>query len=195
MSALHYRTTPLLRPLVIAALLTPVTVSAAPRAALKQYPLYCAGLVVGISRMRDARRMYGEGLVVPNEAHGAGRYYVDPRRRVTLHVVTGVDDAVGELTYSRGVRLPAPHRGKVPAQAVAPRLTERETVQYGTRLGQSPEEVIRAYGKPGGDRKQGRSRLLRYQAGDRAMSHVLVYEAEFRFENDRLVSVRLYNGC
>jgi hypothetical protein len=161
---------------------------------LKQYPLYCAGLVVGISRMKDARRMYGEGLVVPNEGHGAGRYYVDPQRRVTLHVVTGVDEAVEELTYSAGVRLPAPHRAKVPPQALAPRLTARETVQFGISLGQSPQEVIRSYGKPASDRTQGSTRVLRYQADDTTMSHVLVYEAEFRFENHRLVFVRLYNG-
>src|SRR5438034_10603280 len=71
-----------------------------------EYPLYCAGMMVGVSSSEDVQRMYGRGLYVSNEGHegphGGGRYFVDPHHRVTLHIVVGGDDMVEKVSYRRG---------------------------------------------------------------------------------------------
>ena len=75
-------------------LLSSAGANAAPRVRAPEYPLYCAGIVVGMSTDRDVQRMYGPGLYVRDEGHGGGRYFVDRHRRVTLHVEIGVDKVI-----------------------------------------------------------------------------------------------------
>jgi hypothetical protein len=163
----------------------------------RRFPIYCAGIVVGMSTMRDAQRMYGEGFFVLGEGHGGGRYYVDPRNEVTLHLKSGVDDVVEAIEYTRGVRLPPSFQrpSAVPEQAVSGALTADERVQWGSRLGDSAASVLRHLGKPTEDLHDGNLRRLRYEEESESSPYLLFYEAEFRFENDLLVSVRIYNGC
>jgi hypothetical protein len=182
--------------LILTALLTPDHSVAAPQRPRVEYPLYCAGVVGGMSTDTDARRMYGDGLYVHDEAHGGGRYFVDPGHTVTLHTEIGVDGVIESVTYSRGVRLPGSKRRTrlVPRQAISTRLTSNERLWLGTRLGDKAAAVIREFGTPKKDTRSGASRVVRYEAERERMSYVLFYEAELRFQNDRLVSVRLYNG-
>src|SRR6266540_3072370 len=138
--------------------------TAAPRAKAREYPLYCAGIVVGMSTDRDVRRMYGSGLYVPGEGHGGGRYFVDPHRRVTLHVELGVDDVIDEVSYSRGILVPTRYRksGRVPSKAISPRLTPNEHLYLGIGLGERASYVIQQFGKPRKDTRGRSTRVLRY---------------------------------
>jgi hypothetical protein len=161
-----------------------------------QYPLYCAGIVVGMSTDEDVRRMYGDGLYVRDEGHGGGRYFVDPRHQVTLHVEIGVDRVIDSVSYSRGVHLPSGRRrpGAIPTKVVSTRLTPGEHLWLGIRLGETAPYVIRQFGKPAKDGRSRSIRVIRYAADYDNMAFVLDYEAEFRFRNNRLVSMSLYNG-
>ena len=162
----------------------------------REYPLYLAGLVVGMSSLRDAQRMYGEGFRVEDEGHGGGYYYVDTHRQVTLHVVTGVDRILEEISYERGVRLPAGSlkRGAIPQTATSPNLSAGEQLFPGYHLGDPPDGLLQSYGKAAKDVRTGRLRIIRYESDYKKMPYVLVYEAELRFEAGKLVFVRLYNG-
>jgi hypothetical protein len=157
------------------------------------YPLYCAGVTVGMSTKQDVLRMYGSGLSTPDEGHGGGLYYVDPKRQVTLHVEVGTDDEIESLSYSRGVHLPKQASVSV-AKAVSTSLTPKEHVWLGIRLGSPPEEVIRTYGRPKSDHRSGAQRVMRYEMDYHRTPYVLDYEAVFRFEKSGLVSVTLMNG-
>src|ERR1051326_1418697 len=101
------------------------------------YPLYCAGIVVGMSSDTDVRRMYGDGFFVREEGHLGGRYFTDPKRQVTLHVEIGVDQIIETVSYARGVHLPSRSRNSTSAlkQSISSRLTPGERLTYGTRLG------------------------------------------------------------
>jgi hypothetical protein len=178
------------------AIVAATCLAAAPRAKRPEYPLYCAGIVVGMSTDTDVRRMYGDGLFVKDEGHGGGRYFVDPKRQVTLHVETGVDRVIETVSYGRGVRLPQGYaKGTpVPKQAISANLTAGEHVWLGIRLGENASYVVRQFGKPKKDTRTGSTRVIRYETGEQEMAYTLFYEAEFRFEKDRLVSVKLYNG-
>jgi hypothetical protein len=168
----------------------------ATRARAPEYPLYCAGIVVGMSTDRDVRRMYGPGLYDPEEGHGGGRYYVDLGRRVTLHAELGADDTIDEVSYGRGIRLPARYlkSRRFPSRAISSQLTASEHLYLGIRLGERAADVLQSFGKPRSDTRHGLTRVVRYEADYEQMPYVLDYEAEFRFEYNRLVAVRLYNG-
>ena len=169
--------------------------SAAPPAPKRapEYPLNCAGIVVGMSTERDVRRMYGDGLFAKDEGHGGGWYYVDPGRKVTLHLEIGEGRYIESVSYSRGVRLPA-NSPRALARATTSRLTATEFCGVGVRLGVSPARLIAQLGQPRSDRRSGTTRELRFETNYERSPYVLDYEAEFRFTNDRLVYVRLYNG-
>ena len=166
------------------------------RTKMPQYPLYCAGIVVGMSTDQDVRRMYGSGLMVRDEGHLGGRYFVDPRHRVTLHVEIGPDHIIDEVLYGRGILLPSQYReaGQIPREAICPQLTAREHLYLGIRLGEQASYVLRQFGKPRKDTRRRSARVVRYEADWEEMPYVLDYEAEFRFQSNRLVAVRLYNG-
>ena len=157
------------------------------------YPLNCAGIVVGISTERDVRRMYGDGLFAKDEGHGGGRYYVDPGRKVTLHVETGVDHYIESVTYGHGVHLPSKSPRDL-TRATTSRLAATEFCGVGIRLGVSPARLRAQLGPPKSDRRSGATRELRFETNYERSPYVLDYEAEFHFTNDRLVYVRLYNG-
>jgi hypothetical protein len=179
-----------------AALAALLACGGAARTKAPEYPLYCAGIVVGMSTDRDVRRMYGTGLYVRDEGHGGGRYFVDSGRRVTLHVELGPDDTIDEVSYGRGLQLPARYlkSRRVPSRAISPQLTTNEHLYLGIRLGEKATDVLGEFGKPRSDTRHGLTRVVRYEADYEQMPYVLDYEAEFRFENNRLVAVKLYNG-
>ena len=158
-----------------------------------EYPLNCAGIVAGISTDRDVVRMYGPGLFAPAEGHGGGRYYVDAKRSVTLHVETGVDSYIESVSYGKGVRLPAALRKEV-VKAVSTSLAATEFSGAGLRIGESALSILRQFGKPKSDHRAGRMRILRYESDYHQMPYVLVYESRWEFVDDRLTDVQLYNG-
>jgi hypothetical protein len=140
--------------------------------------------------------MYGDGLYAQDEGHLGGRYFVDANRRVTLHVEIGVDRYIESVEYRRGVHLPASYQksGVIPKQAISARLTQNELLQGGIHLGAKPDTLIQQFGKPKQETRKGAARTIRYNADYQTMPYVLYYEAEFRFQNNQLVSISLYNG-
>jgi hypothetical protein len=162
---------------------------------LRAYPLYCAGIVVGMSNERDVRRLYGPGFFAPDEGHLGGRYYVDPSHRVTLHVETGVDRIIERVEFGSGVRLPKGAAGtKAIHQAEARWLHPDESVGPGYRLGATRTELLQELGPPAADRRTATEEVLRYDTGIEENPYTLVYEAEFRFRKGKLDRVSLYNG-
>jgi len=164
--------------------------------AAKNYPLSCAGIRVGVSTDAQVQRHYGKGYFVESEGHGGGRYFVDSRHRVTLHTEIGVDQIIESLEYQQGVHLPRQPTTAVWRQATAARLSAHEKVQGGIQLGARAQAVLGHYGRPTTNRLNSSTgvRIITYTADEKAMADVLFYEAEFRFRNDRLVGVSLYNG-
>ena len=162
---------------------------------LRAYPLYCAGIAVGMSNERDVRRLYGPGFFAPDEGHLGGRYYVDPSHRVTLHVETGVDRIIEHVEFGSEVRLP---KGAADANAI--RLAEArwlhtdETIGTGHRLGETRTAIVADLGQPAADHRTATEETLRYETGIDQNPYTLVYEAEFRFRNGKLDRVSLYNG-
>ena len=108
----------------------------------------------------------------------------------------GPDRIIDDVSYGRGVQLPAKQRraAKAIAAAISRRLTTHERVQDGIRLGDSDAEVLRKLGRPARDTRRRSIRTLRYEADDSSMPGVLFYDAEFGFQHHRLVSIDLYNG-
>jgi hypothetical protein len=176
--------------------LAPVTVfvSAAAGTQPHRYPLQCARLTTGVSTDRDVRRIYGRGLFVPGEGHGGGRYFVDRKHRVTLHVEIGVYRVIEAVEYRRGVHLPGMSGTRVPDTALSSKLSAYERIPPDLHLGTSLFTLRAALGTPASDRRTGVRRTLRYVADYRTMPQVLAYEADFQFERDRLIAIRLYNG-
>jgi len=159
------------------------------------YPLYCAGVVVGMSRMADVQKMYGDGLFVAEEGHGGGRYFVDPKQEVTLHVESGVDNVIETVSLSRGVRLPDKYKKgtAVPKQAIAPRLSVKEELSW-INLGNRADKILDHFGPPKEDKAKQGIRTIIYETDYTKSPYVLAYRAELEFEDDKLVSVTLYNG-
>jgi len=178
---------------VLALILISVQGQAAKSKRAPEYPLYCAGLVVGMSTGADARRMYGDGLFVADEGHGGGRYYVDPKHQVTMHIVIGPDDILEEVAYSRGIHLPGKNRrtGQVPPRAVSTRLTAHEHLYGGIELGEKVGSFIQEVGKPTRDRRRRAVRMLTYAGGEEEVPYTLFYTGEFRFVSGRLTSSSL----
>ena len=157
------------------------------------YPLYCAGIVVGMTTDRDVIRMYGRGLFVKSEGHGGGRYYVDAQRTCTLHVEIGVDSYIESVSYGKGVRLPASLRKEL-GKASPPSLSSKEWIGTGMGLEDTAAAVLRQLGKPTSDHRSGKGRVIRYETDYHRNPYVLVYESRWEFVGDRLVAVQLYNG-
>jgi hypothetical protein len=111
-----------------------------------------------------------------------------------MHVQLGVDRIVDTVEYQQGVHLPVKPTGPVWKQAVTARLTPNEKVQGGISFGASAEVVLRRYGRPQKNRVKGSVRTVEYSADEKTMRDVLFYEAKFRFHNDRLIALSLYNG-
>lgn len=175
----------------------PVVGAGIPKRATKMrpYPLYCAGIAVGMSNERDVRRLYGPGLLAPDEGHLGGRYYVDASHRVTLHVETGVDRVIERVEYSAGLRLPkGAAGGKAIRQAEARWLHADEMVGPGHRLGATRASVVDDLGQPAADHRIAGEEVLRYETGIDENPYTLVYEGEFHFRNGKLDRVSLYNG-
>ena len=182
-------------PLILTGVLAVATASAFADPKEKSFarlPLYCAGIVVGMSTDPDVQRLFGIGYSLPNEGHAGGRYFVDAKGRVTLHVETGVDNVIEAVSYQRGLHVPKGAAATLKAKST--RLTAEEATGNGVRLGKSAEYVRAQFGKPSQEARNGTTRTLRYAADEKTNPYVLVYEAEFRFERERLVGVKLYNG-
>lgn len=142
----------------------------------------------------DVRRMYGEGLYVQDEGHLGGRYYVDPKHQVTLHTEIGVDRMITLVSYGQGVQLPEKYRTSRASlgKCLSARLTAGEHLQGGIRLGETSTYILQRFGKPKKDVRKEAVRTIHYAAENRP--YVVVYEAQYRFRNDRLIGISLYNG-
>jgi hypothetical protein len=64
------------------------------------WPMHFAGVVPGISVDSQVVRLLGQGLLRADEDT---RYYVDPKRKATLKIVTGTDRIVIEVSLERGI--------------------------------------------------------------------------------------------
>jgi hypothetical protein len=181
---------------VAAVLVSMVTISSASaqrRSRHANYPLSCAGVTVGITTDAQVQRMYGKGYFVRGESHLGGRYYLDPRHSVTLHVSIGTDYVVDLVEYRKGVHLPST-RAAALNQATTPRLTGSKTVQGGIRLGADSASILRLFGSPQKGTLKAGDGTMEYEATERTMPDAIGYEGKFLFRHDRLVTVSLYNG-
>jgi hypothetical protein len=159
------------------------------------YPLSCAGIKVGFATDAEVQRLYGKGYFVADEGFGGGRYYVDPKHQVTLHIEIFTDEAISLVEYQQDVHLPHKPTARIWKAAVTPHLTPDKKVQGGITLGASVQMVLSRYGKPTKSTTKKDSRVIEYDADERTMSGVAIdYDAKFRFRKNRLVSIELYNG-
>ena len=159
-----------------------------------RYPLQCVGISVGKSTDADVQRRFGKGYFARDEGHLGGRYFVDPKHSVTLHTEIGTDNIIDAIEYQQGVHLPVKLTPAVWKQATATKLTGGETVQGRFGLGALPMTVYLSYGKPAKNTLRDKKGAFEYRADLTMMAGVLDYEAHFRFQNNRLVSISLYNG-
>jgi hypothetical protein len=67
------------------------------------WPLGFAGVVVGTTDDSQTQRLLGAGVFRADEGHTGGRYYVDPKRTATLHIIEGVDKVIEEVIVSEGI--------------------------------------------------------------------------------------------
>lgn len=67
------------------------------------WPLHFAGVTLGITNDSQLRRLLGNGNYRRLEGETGGRYFIDEKRRATLHVVMYTDTVVGELSIQEGL--------------------------------------------------------------------------------------------
>ncbi len=160
----------------------------------KRYPLVCAKIKVGSSIDSDVQHMYGKGYFVRDEGHLGGRYYIDEKHQVTLHVEIGVDRVVESIDYSQGIHLPIMPTTKVLQIASSPGLTADKEIQGNIILGATLKSIIKRWGTPSKNRISKGNGEIEYDADEKSMKEVLFYKAQLRFHNGRLHSISIYNG-
>jgi hypothetical protein len=67
------------------------------------WPPNFAGITLGVTTDSEVQRLLGKGVFHKDEGDTGGRYFVDPKRTATLHVVNYTDAVVGEVTVQEGV--------------------------------------------------------------------------------------------
>lgn len=67
------------------------------------WPLHFAGITLGITNDAQLRRLLGNGIHRRKEGDTGGRYFIDRKKRATLHAVMYTDSVVGELTVLDGL--------------------------------------------------------------------------------------------
>ncbi|MBO9540209.1 hypothetical protein J7643_06415 [bacterium] len=147
----------------------------------------CSGITVGRTDDKEVVARLGGGLFVGKEGAFGGRYYIAPDGAMTLHLVTGTDAVVWELTLTRGIALPS---GCKPVKAILP----INLLEAGIRLGDSPQRVTALLGKPSKDKSVKGNRTLEFYNYRNAPADEAGNSATFSFINGRLVKVRLYCG-
>jgi hypothetical protein len=66
------------------------------------WPLNYAGITLGVNTDSEVQRLLGNG-VARKEIGSAERYFIDPKRTATLHIVSLTDYIVAEVTVQEGV--------------------------------------------------------------------------------------------
>src|SRR5580693_9135296 len=94
----------------------------------RHHPLSCVGITAGTSTDAMVQKLYGKGYFVPDESHLGGRYYVDPKHRVTLHTEIGTDWDIDGIEYQQGVHFPQKPTAKMLKAAETPQLTDNEKI-------------------------------------------------------------------
>jgi len=107
-----------------------------------------AGITVGYTDDAQVQRLLGSGVFRPDEGDAGGRYYIDVRRRATLHVVMYTNAVVGELTLREGIAPAISSQER--RRATTPLFTADEGFgnRHALRLGVSKEEVRQNLGPP-----------------------------------------------
>ncbi len=159
-----------------------------------RYPVLCAGIKIEDYSEAKIQKLYGKGYFVPHEGHSGGRYYVDPKHKVTLHVEIGPDRTIDSVEYTLGVHLPVKATKTLWKQATTPCLDDTITVDGDLRLGSPVKTILQRYGKPAQNSLSNGNGSIVYTADEKRMRQVQFYEAEFRFHNSRLISMSLYHG-
>jgi hypothetical protein len=155
-----------------------------------------AGIRIGPHRSTDGDvvKLLGQGYYTRHEGHGGGRYYTDLNRQITFHIEIGVDRLIDTVELTKGFDIPykmAPNETRFLAKALA----ALPAIDKNLRLGMQAEAIILKLGKPNEDAKEGNKRTLVYTIDFEKDPRVgLFYEATFKFINNRLVKIKLYDG-
>lgn len=154
-------------------------------------PSSLCGVSAGRTVDSEVTKRFGKGYFVADEDHLGGRYFVDPKHRITLHTTIGVDRVIFTVELTEGVRLPS--RSALALRRAETRALEPpKTLFRSLRLRDSAEAVRRAMGRPEEVPAPRGLRAIRYSAPE--SDEELDHHVEFRFRSDRLVSVLIYNG-
>jgi hypothetical protein len=152
------------------------------------WPLHFAGVTVGVTDDAQGQRLLGTGVFRADEGHSGGRYYIDPKRTATLHIVEGVDNVVEELTVRSGIdgALKATEYGT----AVSRWFDSEEGFGnwHRLRLGSSRDEVVANLGQP---RKKEKGDEWVYET---ICACELPEYLTTGFKQDRIVQLTLYAG-
>jgi hypothetical protein len=149
------------------------------------------GIRAASSHDPDVVEKYGEGFFVQNEGHGGGRYYIHPSHTYTFHIEIGVDKLIEDVEIFEGVHLPQAASTK---SALSKKLPHNISIDHGIRLGMTSAELIAILGQPHERQIKGDSLTLEYHTSedDRVF---LAYDAYYEFKNDRLIRIRIHDGC
>lgn len=112
------------------------------------WPLHFAGITLGITNDSQVRRLLGRGIFRRDEGDVGGRYFIDKKRRTTLHVVMYTDSVVGELTIQEGldISLQQEEQEKAISQFFNPE--DGFGNWHALRLGASKADVVQNLGDP-----------------------------------------------
>lgn len=156
-----------------------------------RYPATLAGIHPGKTFDGQVIKLYGTGYFAPREGHLGGRYFTDPRHKITLHVVLGVDRVIEEVEVRAGLWLP---KGGPVKQAESQRLIPQKIHVADFKMGDDRKGILARYGKPRKTTKDGERLVVKYETDYKSTRDVLFYEAEFTFTKGKLIGVRLYDG-
>ena len=112
------------------------------------WPLYFAGIVVGVTNESQVRRLLGNGHFDRDEGSTDGLYFIDRQHKMTLHAVMYTDGVVGELSISRENN--SNFNTEVLNQAVTDNLNVADGFGnwHRLKLGSTKQEVLENLGKP-----------------------------------------------
>lgn len=112
------------------------------------WPLNIAGVVVGVTNEPQSRRLLGNGIFRKNEGIVGGRYFIDRKRRTTLHLVYGTDAVVEKAVFSDGINVTI-RRAEL-HNAVSKWLDAEETFGnwHALGLGSSKKAALENLGRP-----------------------------------------------
>ncbi len=139
----------------------------------------------------DVVERYGEGLFVRDEGHGGGRYYINQSYSYTFHIEIGVDKLIEDVEIFEGVHLPQSASTK---RALSKKLPDTISIDHGIKLGMKSAELIAILGQEHERKMTGDSLTLEYHTSEDERVF-LAYDAYYEFKNDRLIRIRIHDGC